>query len=222
MNYQKIYDSIISSALNRGLNKKILDGYFEIHHIVPRCIGGSNDKSNLVLLTAREHYLCHWLLWKIHKDNKSLFYAYNMICNRNNLIKISSKQFEILKTNFSNITSLNMKGNRHSANCKRTEEFKNKCRNSKMGILNHMFGKIVSDDVKLKIKINHVGMKNKKHSEQSKRKMALSHIKNDPCSINGVLYNSSIYAAEILNMNKQKIRRRILSKSEKFKNYFYI
>jgi len=56
MNYQKIYDQIIERAKNRKL-----EGYKEKHHIIPKCLGGPDNKENLVELTAREHFLCHLL-----------------------------------------------------------------------------------------------------------------------------------------------------------------
>lgn len=62
MNYQKIYSAIIDRAKTR----EIFD-YKESHHIIPKCMGGKDTKDNLVSLTSREHYLCHWLLWKIYK-----------------------------------------------------------------------------------------------------------------------------------------------------------
>lgn len=65
MDYQKIYSAIIDRAKTRTL----VD-YKESHHIIPKCLGGKDDKENIVDLTAREHYLCHWLLWKIHKSSK--------------------------------------------------------------------------------------------------------------------------------------------------------
>jgi hypothetical protein len=34
----------------------------ELHHILPKCMGGNNNKTNLVRLTLREHYVCHLLL----------------------------------------------------------------------------------------------------------------------------------------------------------------
>ena len=102
MNYQRIYDAIIERAKSRGLNKKLLDGYFEKHHIIPRCMNGTNDRDNLVLLTAREHYLCHWLLWKANKENRSLFYGYHKMAysktkDQMRNYKISSKQYEKLQ-----------------------------------------------------------------------------------------------------------------------------
>lgn len=98
MNYKKIYDDIINKAktLNR---KKSKEQYFELHHIIPRCMGGNNSKTNLVLLTAREHFLCHKLLHKSYPTNRLLFFAYDCmsipIGQRN--IKLSSREFQYIK-----------------------------------------------------------------------------------------------------------------------------
>lgn len=70
MNYQRIYNTIIE----RGKKRNLLE-YAEEHHIVPRCLGGTNDSSNLVDLTAEEHYVCHQLLVKIYPDNIKLVTA---------------------------------------------------------------------------------------------------------------------------------------------------
>jgi hypothetical protein len=68
--YTKWYEGIIQKAINRGLpavRKKLMHGneYTELHHIIPRSLGGSNEKSNLIRLTGREHFICHWLLTKM-------------------------------------------------------------------------------------------------------------------------------------------------------------
>ena len=65
MNYKKIYDSLIDKAKDR-----VLEGYQESHHIVPRSFGGSNDKLNLVNLTAREHFIAHVLIYKFSTGNE--------------------------------------------------------------------------------------------------------------------------------------------------------
>lgn len=62
--YLKVYNTIIQ---NRSKNP-IIKGYGERHHILPRSLGGSNDKSNLIKLSAREHFICHLLLIKIYKN----------------------------------------------------------------------------------------------------------------------------------------------------------
>jgi len=80
MNYNKIYDNLVIKAKNRKL-----DEYSETHHIVPRCLGGSNMFDNLVELTPEEHYLAHLLLVKIFPDNAKLVYAAHKMCQgRNN------------------------------------------------------------------------------------------------------------------------------------------
>jgi hypothetical protein len=70
MDYKKHYDLLIKRAKTRQLT-----GYVERHHIVPRCIGGLDDRSNLVELTPEEHYVAHQLLVKIYPDIDGLVYA---------------------------------------------------------------------------------------------------------------------------------------------------
>ena len=67
MNYIKIYSDLIRRSENR-----IIDGYTEKHHIIPVCLGGTNNKENIAILTAREHYVAHYLLCKIHPANSKL------------------------------------------------------------------------------------------------------------------------------------------------------
>lgn len=71
MNYTKIYSRLISRAVER----KRPEGYCEKHHIVPRCMGGTNAKENLVYLTAKEHFLCHKLLVRIYPNVSGNWYA---------------------------------------------------------------------------------------------------------------------------------------------------
>ena len=55
MDYRKIYDAIIERARAREKPNERL----EIHHIVPRSLGGTDKLENLVALTIREHYVAH-------------------------------------------------------------------------------------------------------------------------------------------------------------------
>lgn len=61
--YTNCYYRIVSRARDDVNNRTT--GYFELHHVIPKALGGSNRKSNLVKLTAREHYVCHLLLTKM-------------------------------------------------------------------------------------------------------------------------------------------------------------
>lgn len=62
--YTKIYYSIITRAATRNHKRVANDGY-QTHHILPKCIGGSNSANNLVVLTFKEHRVCHCLLIKM-------------------------------------------------------------------------------------------------------------------------------------------------------------
>lgn len=75
MNYIKHYTTLIARSRDR-LN---FDGYFERHHIVPRCMGGDDNASNIVKLTPNEHYIAHLLLAKIHPTNLKLWSAVVMM-----------------------------------------------------------------------------------------------------------------------------------------------
>lgn len=102
MNYTKIYNNIIEKAKLRQIVNP-LTSYKETHHIVPKSVGGKDDKSNLVELTLKEHFLCHKLLIQIYKNNKSLIYALWMMANTRNSGKnynkynISAKEYEQLR-----------------------------------------------------------------------------------------------------------------------------
>lgn len=115
MNYSRIYDSIIGNAKGKSY-----DGYTEKHHIIPRSLGGSNDPSNLVILSAREHFICHYLLIKIHKNNQSNFYKMikalaMMLCSSQNQIRYSpSRKYEIIRNEYSKAQSLNQLGSNNS------------------------------------------------------------------------------------------------------------
>ena len=61
MNYQIHYERLIKKA-RQNLNS---GEYFERHHVIPKCLNGGDEETNLVELTAREHYIAHLLLAKM-------------------------------------------------------------------------------------------------------------------------------------------------------------
>jgi hypothetical protein len=96
MDYQKIYDNIVRRGQNR-----ILEGYKEKHHIVPRCLGGTDDADNLVSLTPEEHYLCHLLLVKIYPKNIRLVRAAMFMISSNSNVQRNNKAYGWLKRQYS-------------------------------------------------------------------------------------------------------------------------
>jgi len=96
MNYKLHYEKLIERARNRKLQ-----GYKEEHHIIPRSMGGTDDKDNLVNLTAREHFVAHILLVKIYPKEKGLINAVNMMCRGQDERKIHNRMYGWLKERFS-------------------------------------------------------------------------------------------------------------------------
>lgn len=92
--YTRIYWEIIESAQNR-----VLTGYTERHHIIPKSMGGGDNPVNLVELTAREHYLVHLLLTKmtVGLDRRNMAYAlsyFNTQCKNTRRRPPNSRWYE--------------------------------------------------------------------------------------------------------------------------------
>ena len=166
MNYYKIYNQLILRAKKE--NRKKGEGvYYERHHIIPRCIGGTDDDDNLVLLTAREHFIVHKLLCEIHPNNKSLIYAYWQMCNRQESSRmrrnynISSHEYDRVRQLLSEIVKNRKTGVSLSVETKR------KMSQAKLGHLH-------TNDSKQRMRDAKIGKKRKPFSEETKKKMSES------------------------------------------------
>jgi hypothetical protein len=166
MDYKKIYDNFMQDRLDKKPERLLLKKtgeYFEGHHIIPKSKGGTGNSNrpknnqNIVLLTAREHFLAHWILWRIYRDRSTALAFHKMLSINNKQDRIiSSKGYEEAREAF-RVTNL---GNQHG---------KGKT-------------KIVSEEQKLKqsqiMKGRYVGNKNpffnKTHTNESKEKISKS------------------------------------------------
>lgn len=168
MNYQKIYDAII---LNRQTNKYI--GYTELHHILPRSMGGSDDPSNLVRLSAREHFICHLLLYKIHKTPAMAFALHAMTMTGVRTERYTSHMFkyarECLSKTIKEIQTQKFKDPEVVEKFRQAskaywakEESKERARKARLGV-------VMSDETKQKLREANLG---KKQSESTIKKRA--------------------------------------------------
>ena len=107
--YSNLYYKIIATA-----SKRVIPTYTETHHIVPQSLGGTNEISNLVKLSAREHFICHWLLIKMTEgeERSKMLYALNGMKAENRYqqryhTKITARVYEKYRiehaTNHSNV-----------------------------------------------------------------------------------------------------------------------
>ena len=94
MNYQKIYDALVQKRRENPAIKTE-PGTVECHHILPKSLGGSNDKSNIVNLTPKEHFVAHHLLWKIYQ-NSEMALAFKLMVNMK-YGRITSRIYDTLR-----------------------------------------------------------------------------------------------------------------------------
>lgn len=141
--YTKWYHSIISRAKSEKRVKTYHrwrsehDGeYYESHHIIPRAAGGPDNPDNLVLLTYREHVICHRLLTYMFEENSDIWckmvFAFNMMLSATKnhhgrvIIQTNTRQLERVKK-LSVAMRLTTTGYRH------TEESRDKMSKSHTG-----------------------------------------------------------------------------------------
>jgi hypothetical protein len=212
--YSKWYFNIISAAQLRSE----AEGYFEKHHIVPKALGGNNRKENLIKLTAREHFICHWLLTKMVSNSKHKYQMWNafscMLYRENSSqqrYKISSRKFEIIKQVGSQIKSERFTG-------------KNNPMYGKRGDLNPNYGKIWTDEHRKNASESHKGQRRtaearaKQSASTKGRKQTPEHIEKRKCvgSKNG-RFGYKMTSEEIAQRTASAKRNRILKEQGELK-----
>jgi hypothetical protein len=180
------YNNITENAKFR-----IIDGYTERHHIHPRSLGGTNDKDNLVNLTAREHFICHWLLTKMHTGEArgKMINALYLMQGKNQYQEryINSRVYETLRTEYAQYISklntgriqpLDEKTKQIAAITGRkrasfSEEWKAKMSASKLGENNNRYGVDVSEETRRKIGDR---IRGRKQTEEEKARRGLANL----------------------------------------------
>lgn len=160
--YKKWYDSIIANAVTRTTTLS----YSENHHIIPRSLGGTNDLSNIVNLSAREHFICHVLLTKCTTGNNQhkMLYAANMMSQiaRDYQYRYtpSSRLYEMIKREFGRTHSERLTGRKLSAD--------HRAKISEAGK-----GRIVTEETIEKRRVKNTG---KKRTPEQKERMRIAQL----------------------------------------------
>ena len=146
-------------------------GMVEKHHIVPRSMGGSNKKENLVALSPRVHFIAHWLLWKAYKNGKMANAFWTMkLCNG---MRLNSKSYEQARTVAIEYMASTKRGKKASeaTKLKMSLASKGKPRPPEVveKIRQKQIGQKRSDEAKANMSKAHVG---KKLSDETKAKMS--------------------------------------------------
>ena len=167
--YSKWYLNIIENAQSQNRTKldKLNEDYqyYENHHILPISLfpqfkSLTSNPWNGILLTAREHFICHLCITKHYKSiqyTTGIMKMSKAINGMSNYGTYNSKTYQYLKLNLS-----------HS------NESKLKMSKSTFGELNPMYGKHHSKETKKKISEAGIG-RTWNHSEETKKKISKFH-----------------------------------------------
>lgn len=167
---KNLYELLILKSIeenNRGLYNNI---YTEMHHIVPRCMGGSDSPENLVKLTVINHIKAHVLLSRMYPDNEKLKYAvfattlYSEISNKARITTILDMDLDVI-SRIKEDAVIARRGKRLSI------ETRKKLSESHKGERNFNYGKPRSEETKRKISESH---KIENLSEESRRNLSNS------------------------------------------------
>lgn len=184
MDYQRIYNSLMSRAIARGN----IDGYKEIHHIKPKSIGGLDSSENLIALTAREHFIAHVLLAKIYGGG--LWFAVLAMAGGANRKEIYAKgrMYEVAKKENAKVRRIAMTGSKANSETKEKIKYslvgnKNasgkRTDKTKVNISKSLIGRKLSQEHTAKVRLNAIGNKSttgQKASEETRRKMSIARI----------------------------------------------
>ena len=202
--YTKTYYNIVNRA-----SQRTLDGYTETHHIIPKSLGGEDTQENLVVLTAREHFLCHWLLTRMvenKRDQWSMINALGFMMWAENdnqqRYKVNARLYEQLKQKHSDMKSWAFSGERNGMYGKKhseetiermkeyqqnrppmSEEAREKIRQSRLGKKWDEEYKQRMSKIKKGTQVGSLNnMYGKTHSDETRRKIseAMSGKKQDP------------------------------------------
>jgi hypothetical protein len=152
------YTAIYFRIIDRAKIRNSIVGYTENHHIIPRSLGGSDGNDNLVRLSAREHFICHWLLIKMIDGDSAykMVKAFSMMRTSNSLqkrysTKITSRIFDNIRSEISLANSVSGKAFNSTLS---PEERKH--RHGRIGTQNGFFGKNHPEWLAEQIKESHL------------------------------------------------------------------
>lgn len=219
--YYKQYNNLIDKCIQMESEGYSEDVYTEVHHILPKCMGGTNKKDNLVRMPVRYHIFAHIFLMKAFPNNNKLVYAANRMlsCNGNSLInrepiikKFSTILISMIRKEVSIKTSERVSGENHPLfGTHHSEETRNKIRKARLETKMPP----ASEELRKKRSENAKGEKNgmygKHPSEETKRKILELRKQGKAGHFSkvqgpdGTVYKSVKDAAEALGVDRHKI-----------------
>ena len=177
------YEEFINNILETRGRFACGNEYHERHHIMPKCMGGTDDEDNLIDLFAREHFEAHRLLALENLDVKGLVYAWHrMSCGGNDKMdsyKLTPEEYEEMKKVYSEMRRKEATGVKQSSETieKRVSKLRGKSRpeHVKQILREINTGRIVSEETRKKISEALIGKPNPNKGKPMTEEQRLSH-----------------------------------------------
>jgi hypothetical protein len=216
--YSRWYRNIIHKAQTES-RKKGEGEYYENHHILPKSLGGNNDKRNLVLLTAKEHFICHILLVQMADNKRTRWKMLNAVLHmghkppqhlrkryvNSRLYSICKQQISIAWQDEDLRREHGMKTGKKLAGRPKTDAHR-----KKIGDSNRGKGKTVTEAVIQARKEHSQRMTGRKHSLATIQKLRLNGgRKPKPVSYNDKIYPSITALADAYGISEVTARVRL-------------
>ena len=137
--YTKWYYKIIAEAYASGdryVDKMYRNKYYERHHIIPKSMGGGDLYPNLVLLTAKEHFIVHALLYRMTtgQDKSKMGHAWKLMrFSSTGQRYFNSRLYKATKVNLTKSKETRKKISKSHIGKKRTYESRKKQSDTRTG-----------------------------------------------------------------------------------------
>lgn len=201
---EETYQTYIDRILSIRPNVKDNNNYQELHHIIPKCLGGDDNFDNLIWLYAQEHYYAHKILAIENPDNKGLQYAWWMMSHQSSY-KITSNEYEEIRSRFSKIHS-----NRIVSDITR-KKLSDIHKGKNLGEDHWNFGRHRPDCVKEKISLSRIGKYTNSNNPNAKKVL---------CIETGDIFDTMLDAANFAGVKISAISNNCHGRSKKVKNKY--
>ena len=204
--YEIWYNAITKQGQYRILDNSV---YTESHHILPESLGGFNGESNITVLTAREHFICHWLLIKIYKEGEAHWKMLNALRimraesskHKRYKTKITARVYAKLKSEYSLLQSERMRGKNNPMYNRPVSEEVRKGRSDRASGDNNPAKR---SGVGAKISEVKTGVKRAPFTEEWLHNMSIAKLGE----------NNHRYGVEVTNETREKIRQTAIGRKQ--------
>jgi len=179
MNYARIYEAFIADRLSKQNNLE--KGTYDRHHIHPRCLGGTDDPTNIVRLLFSDHLFAHVLLAKIHGGVLRVSAVRMSGMKKYNVGRSRRLRYQGLREAVGRVAGERFRGKplseEHKAKIAAAQKGRKPPAAAIAGVIRTRTGKPLSPETIAKLRVARRGRtpnKGNKHSEETKQRMSES------------------------------------------------